>query len=240
MSNDSVAQRHLKKYNPYVVRLFDREGERHENFQFFDGGTNLVTLPMSRFDGYPLENEYWFFVPFIVLVVVGVVLPILPLSDYGSATGWAAGVYLAGVAVMGVWAAFHLTNVRATYIAANTNIHNIDFASKAEAVRSLIHTFKRIVRWRRFMRYSMNLGLVSLMIVATWATFFKQAHHGLDSSAKLISLGLFAASAVIFWLFELGRVALTEGMDPTLALVHMVEELGNQLLARNQFVVRNG
>jgi len=243
MSEDNAAQQRLKKHNPFVVNLFDRKGLRRDNFLFFDGQSKLVTLPMADFDGYPLENEYHFFLLAILLVALGTVLPVVPMlfPNASGTIGYLLAAYLLAAGGLAVWVTFHLVGLRNAYSSASRDIHSTDFASRANGVRSLTHTFKSIVRWRRFMRYTMTVGLAALVLAAFAGFFLRPGGAKLEFLQALLSSGLFAISAATFWLLQIGRKQLTEGMDPTLALVHMVEEIGGLLLAARQTnLVGNG
>lgn len=239
MSKHTSAHDRLKDHNPFVVGLFDRPGIRHDNFQLFDGRSKLVAFPMERFDGFPLENESYFFVPAVILVVAAILLPVVPLFVSLKVTVYVVAAFLIGVGCISMCVMFHLIGLRTTYSSASSDIHATDFAQRARGVRSLIHTFKSIVRWRRFMRYSMNLGYYSLPLVAA-AEAYILLHQGKfvlispEPWRTGVSLALLVMCAMVLPIFERGRKKFTQGMDPTLALVHMVEEIGGQLLASRQ------
>jgi hypothetical protein len=239
-SDDSAFQR-LRKHNPFVEKLEDRQGSHRDNLHFFDGKSSLVAYPIAGFDGYPLRNEYGFFIPTVMLMGFSLLLPLAAvIRPFSAIEAVVAGIaYLFAVGVLSVFAAFHLTNFRTIYKSANNNTLAADFASRARGIRSLIHTFKSIVRWRRFMRYTMNLGY-ALLILLFMAEGIKLFYHGSILGARLTigtfetSTALMVVAAASYALFEFGRKRFTEGMDPTLALALMIEEIGGQLLASRQ------
>ena len=118
-----------------------------------------------------------------------------------------------------------------------------NFVTRARGIRSIIHVFKRMLRWRRFMRYAMNFGYVFLLLGLAGLIYVAGHHpllllnsHGILSSIA-ISAPLFILDALLLRLLELGRVWYTRGVDPTLALVLMVEEISGQLLGKQQMTV---
>lgn len=238
-----TTRQRLSRYNPFVSGLENRRGVRHDNFLLFDGQSTLETYPMQGFDGYPLKREYLYFVPIVLLAVYAVLLPIAPLV-------WDTGIVTYGAAIFGgfvlalaycILTAFHLTGIRTAYQTANSDIQNLNFVTKAHGIRSIIHNFKTIVRWRRFMRYTMNLGyftLILLFLSAVIGVFRLVSGFSIYASMVhiLFSAALFVTSALSLLVFEYGRKTYTEGMDPTLALVLMIEEIGGQLANRPTIV----
>lgn len=234
--------RRLRRYNPFVNGLADRRDNKQQNFEFFDSKERLVSLPMVEFDGYPLEGEYRYFIPVLFVVAVGVTLPLLPL--YRGATWYmvvtAAVIYGALVAILAVFIVFRMVSVRNEYNAANRSLEAANFATKARGIRNVVHEFKFVMRWRRFMRYTMNSAGVCLIAAFLFASYEHILHRDFLSHHFLKSLLLFGVGASSILLFELARRLLTRGMDPTLALVLMVEEIGGQLLARSHLIGTSG
>ncbi|HEY2068357.1 MAG TPA: hypothetical protein VGG48_02285 [Rhizomicrobium sp.] len=244
-ANEAAWQR-LKKYNPFVVGLDQREGPKGFYLQFFDGESGLVSEPITDFDGYRGERDYPFFAPALVLVAATILLP-LAFLYWRGAWPWYAyaimiGSYIASAMLLSVLVAFHLTNLRNEYINANNKILVQNFVIRAQGVKSIIHMFKRMLRWRRFMRYAMNFGgfLLLLDFVLTifiWYRAPKWFHPNQMMEAAAILQ--FAIGAMALRLFEVARGRYTRGVDPTLALVLMVEEIGGQLLASRQMRIVN-
>jgi hypothetical protein len=172
-------------------------------------------------------------------VIASALIPLIPFFWAASFAKIAiiAVAYLVAVVILSVRLAFHLTAIRTTYISANSNILATDFVTRARGVRSLIHTFKCIVRWRRFMRYTMNFGYAILLLTAMGEVygFFHSAFDAMSATKTVTAfVVLTAVSALSLTTFEFGRKLFTEGMDPTLALIQMIEEIGGQLLASRQ------
>jgi len=229
--------RRLKKYNPFLVSLNDRHGARRDNLKLFDGESKLVKVPILEFDGYPAESDYPYFAPALILVGATALLPLAPFvwPDNNVLIGGIFLAYVCACIVLGVAAAFHLVYMRTLYKTASSDILAANFVTRARGIRELIHTFKRILRWRRFMRYAMNFGF--LLLVGAGAGYGFLAGRTLlaaQPDTMLISGALFATGVVWLILFEAGRRKFTRGVDPSLALAIMVEEIGGQLLAGRQ------
>ena len=224
----------LKRYNPFVTELKDRNGIRAEHFQFFDGSKTLVTVPITEFDGYPLKREYAYFLTTLLLVAAAIALPTMPF--FWPGLRWQFVViglpsYFAVFFILAVFVSFHLTNIRNAYANANKGLHAADFLVKARAIRETVHKFKVIVRWRRFLRYTMNAGHIALVALIVVVVLQRILAHTVDWNDLSTSALLLAATFASLYLFEAARLIFTQGMDPTLALVLMVEETGRQLLA---------
>jgi hypothetical protein len=149
-------------------------------------------------------------------------------------------VYMLGYAILGVAVVFHLiSNIRLVYRAANSDIMAANFVTRACGIKSIIHTFKRVVWWRRHTRYTMNTGYVCLsFVLIVWmyklSDIGSSVGIGAITNISIISIVFFLTSLLSLVFFEIGRNKFTSGMDPTLALVLMVEEIGGQLLAFRQ------
>jgi hypothetical protein len=230
----------LKGYNPFVVGLDDRTGVRRYNFQLFDGETNLISLPIAEFDGYPIHIESRYIVSALCLVLVCAFIPLVPLLYPAISWVQAAlliGAYFIAEGVLYAFAAFRLTTIGATYRSANSDIMAANFVSRARGIKSIIHTFKIIVYWRRYLHYLMVVGYVCLLIAITiWIVKLHGAfpHLATADGNPLMAGVLLILCASSLLVFEVIRKKYTQGMDPTLALALMVEELGGQLLASRQ------
>lgn len=241
----SAAWQRLKKYNPHIVDLDDRAGPKKSILHFFDGESGYISEPIFEFDGYPAEHDYFYFIPAILLVVASFLLPLAPFVTSGDwrCYALAAVVYAATCGILCVGVAFHLFGLRTEYIRANGTILATNFVTRARGVRSIIHMFKRMLRWRRFMRYAMNFGYVFLgltlggvIYVSKYNPSLLVLHH--DGIASItIFVPLFVLSIVALRLLEFGRIWYTRGVDPTLALVLMIEEISGTLLGKQQLTV---
>ncbi len=232
--------RRLKGFNPFVVGLDDRQGVKRYNFQLFNGETSLITLPMREFDGYPLRIEYGLLMPTFLLVIFATSIPLLPFFSANMTWGLSGilvSVYLAFGGALYIAAAFQLKNLHMAYRAANSDILATNFVTKAHGIRSIVHAFKAIVYWRRYLRYLMEIGYICLFVTLEfWAIRVLAKPIGLAALDHrfVMSMSLVFAAAIFLLVFEVVRRKHTRGMDPTLALVLMIEEIGGQLLAFRQ------
>jgi hypothetical protein len=227
--------RRLKRYNPFVVGLDDREGYKRLHLQLFDGESSLVAEPLADFDGYRSERDYPYFAPAFILTGTACLLPLLPLVLRAKFFLY-AGVtvlFVCACIYLSVRVAFHLTNMRMDYSNANSNILAANFVNRARGIRNIIHTFKRTLRWRRFMRYAMYFGYFGLLLSFLTAVILMVERQP-SGEMILASIMQFVVSLLALSIFEIGRKNYTRGVDPTLALVLMVEEIGGQLLASRQ------
>lgn len=229
----SAVRLRLQKFNPFVVGLQDRPGLKADSLELYDGRDRLVRHPIAEFDGRPLRKGRRYFIPAIVLVVAAVVSPLLPFYveiDFQKlALCLAAFLVLAGLLAVSV--AYNLNNVRKDYYAAGRELMVTDFLVKAQGAQKMIYLFKIVVRWRRFLRYTLNVGGVSSILVFALAMFGHSVRHTLGTEQFLFSVIFFLSALGFIALFEIARLVFTTGMDPTLALVLMIEDIGAQLLA---------
>ncbi|HEY1629752.1 MAG TPA: hypothetical protein VGF56_00450 [Rhizomicrobium sp.] len=238
---DKVAWRRIKKYNPFIVGLDQRETPRKFYLEFFDGESGSVLAPITAFDGHRAERDYPYFLPGLVLVVLSALLPIAILKS-DPQTPWyayavASSLYVFGCAALVIFAMLKLIALRNEYSNANGKILVTNFIVRAQGIQSIVHMFKRVLRWRRFMRYAMSFGYVLLGVAIAFVLYESTRKHNWfpAGNTQIAAATLqFAISALALYVFEIGRKRYTRGVDPTLALVLMVEEIGGQLLAHQQ------
>ncbi len=224
----------MKHYNPFVVGLDDRDGARADDLEFFDGKDRLVRRPIAEFDGHPLSHGRRYFIPALALVAIAIASPLLPFYGIGTwrAFAMSVGAFVIFAAILAGVISYHLNNIRKDYATANRELMVTDFLVKAQGVRKMIYMFKIVVRWRRFLRYTLNLGLVLLCAVFALAIFGHTVQHGSIQTEEFVFTVIFFGIGFVFIsLFEVARAVFTQGMDPTLALILMVEDVGEQLLA---------
>jgi hypothetical protein len=228
-----AARGRLRKFNPFVVGLRDRDGTRANALEFYDGKDRLVRRPLAEFDGRPLTHGRRYFLPAIGLVMVAVVSPLLPFYRLNDWTALLVGIalFVIAAAVLGGLTAYHLNNIRKDYASANRELMVNDFLIKAQGIRRVVRMLKIVVRWRRFLRYTFNVGIVSLLVVTGVSIYGHAVNRSFERREFFFSLLLGAVGFVFVSLFEVVRAAFTQGMDPTLALVLMIEDAGAQLLA---------
>lgn len=226
-------QERVKRYNPYLKILDQRFENQRFDLNFFDGAKSTITVPIESMDGYPSERDL---AQRAIVVLAGIEIMLLPFAAIEGMylLGIALAVLLSTLFAMVLILVLHLQILVSDLKVANEGIFNHNFEGKARAVRTLIHNFKRILSWRRFFRYTVfGAGLAFAVIVAV---LYARLAGGYQRTMVLNGAICFAALAIYIVILNLFRRRYTKGVDPTLALVLMVEETGKQLYAaRRQF-----